>query len=928
MLSWLGRVTYSLGLLLALLCLVGRADAEETDVSGGIESYREFTLQNGLRVVIAVDHRVPQVALHIAYAVGEALDPPDQRGLAQLIGAMLPKLDTRHLHAAERGSLLAAAGFAFEEPRVTVGFDITAEALQVPAEALELGLWLEADRMAYAADGVTETRLAEAWPSARDSVDRAPDDPGAALAFRAALGRTHPYGALDRAADLSKTKATFVAARLRRYYNPASAVLVLVGDVDPAGAEQAVRRSFGPLTSAALAPLPTVARSAKSRSVSMSAPISAPYSAQVWETPRYFAPDDKGLDVVATVLSRRLVARDLCNRLSVAQRSRRLTSVFVASCAGPKTSADAWRAALHEELHALAEGRVPNNEVEGAALHYAVNMAERFDDLQGRAEIIASAVINGHGAQAVPDTLKGYAGTDAAQVAAIVQRHLLRPADATIEIARSDKLPRDGTSYFSHDSEPMFQVPAETITALPALTTDWPRPPANGAPHHFHPMSGPSDTLANGDHFRFVERFGLGDAHVNLLIPWPAAAINPAARPALGEWLLRAPVAGIPLRQRLQLLGAELYCYGRFDEFELLLVAPSRTLPAALDALRSVLALKELPPSEFEAVRATLDSWARRSEDPWDWYWDVLALSAPGSRYQFLTSPDLKQAVAQLKPADVANVWAKMAHLPREIGLVGPLDVATARALGGVLSRPETTVARRPVATRALFRPGVYLFDRPQSKAGGSAGNEKATEYVEGCVMWPVPRWGTPRHSPAHLVSFLFGDEMIDGLSARLAEHGMTTPRWQSNTVLNIDGDFLRFSFQVPIGQLGTLLESVKAHLARLGEGQFAQTDFVRTVAALRGYDFRESLSGQGLLNAIFWAASHDAATDDALDIPLQVERTPRHAISDWVKGLTFQGAVIGIIGPAGEVTESLKPLGLKPSTVAKAAASEGSKAP
>jgi len=83
---------------------------------GRIESYREFTLPNGLRVVIAVDHRVPQVALRIEYAVGEALDPPEQRGLAQLIGVILPKLQTQHLRAVERPRLLQAAGFKFEEP--------------------------------------------------------------------------------------------------------------------------------------------------------------------------------------------------------------------------------------------------------------------------------------------------------------------------------------------------------------------------------------------------------------------------------------------------------------------------------------------------------------------------------------------------------------------------------------------------------------------------------------------------------------------------------------------------------------------------------------------------------------------------------------------------------------------------------------------
>jgi hypothetical protein len=89
----LWRVTYSLGLALVVLLLALPRPLRTqgvVDVSAGIESYREFTLPNGLRVVFAVDHRVPQVALRIDYAVGDALDPAAQRGLAQLIGAILP----------------------------------------------------------------------------------------------------------------------------------------------------------------------------------------------------------------------------------------------------------------------------------------------------------------------------------------------------------------------------------------------------------------------------------------------------------------------------------------------------------------------------------------------------------------------------------------------------------------------------------------------------------------------------------------------------------------------------------------------------------------------------------------------------------------------------------------------------------------------
>ncbi|HEY4160404.1 MAG TPA: insulinase family protein, partial [Polyangiaceae bacterium] len=292
-----------------------RARAESaTDYSVGIESYHELSLPNGLRAVIALDRRVPQVALDIEYAVGDALDPADQPGLAQLVGALLPKLGTRHVQSRERRRLFDAAGFKFEEPHVRVGVDTTALSLEVPAEALELALWVEADRMGFAAGGVTDSAVKQAEVSAAKLLSKAVTDPNSATPFWVGLGGAHPYGALVRPANFATVTAAVAASRLR-FYNPATAVLVLVGDVDVQLAEQAIRRYFGPLPSAPIAQ-PTVARQATSpRSLVMEAAISARFAAQVWETPPYLAPDDLGLDVIAALLVRRLSAGGVCDKV-------------------------------------------------------------------------------------------------------------------------------------------------------------------------------------------------------------------------------------------------------------------------------------------------------------------------------------------------------------------------------------------------------------------------------------------------------------------------------------------------------------------------------------------------------------------------------------------------------------------------------------
>jgi len=914
----LGRVAYTLGLCFGLSLAASGARAQDADVSAGIESYRELTLANGLRVVIAVDHRVPQVALDIEYAVGDALDPPDQRGLAQLIGKILPKLETRHLRADERPRLLSAAGFKYEAPTVEVGPDATSVTLQVPAEALELALWLEADRMEFAADGITQTTLSEALPQVLEAVERLPNDRAAAVAFHAALGRLHPYGALDRPSQLQTAKATALAERLRRYYNPASAVLVLVGDLEPERAEQAVRRLFGSLPSAPVQPPPAVRRSSTPRLLALTAPVPARFGASAWETPSFLSADDAGLDVVATVLARRLRARALCDGITVVQRSRALTSVFVAACEGPQTTLDAFRAALTEELQALAEGRVPATEIEGAALYYAALLGDRYDDLLGRAQVLASSVLLGQGAQIIPKLLKRYLALDAAQLASIVRRHLLRPADGAFEVMPLASAPRAGSGYFSAASEPIFRARAEAPALLTPANGDWPRPPANGAPHRFHPPTGPSDTLPNGDQLRFMERWGLPVSHAALQIPWPAAPLNPALGPVLAELLAKSPVAGTTLEEALQLLGAELKIRGSVEQLEITLTAPPSRLARAFDALSTVLAQKQLPSAPFDAAKASTADWVNQKHDEvWTWYWDALGLSAPKSRYQYLSPPARKLAVQGTKMAEINRLWPALQRQPRALELVGPYDNATARSLAAQVLRPAAApVVQRTAANHALFHAGVYVLDRASEP--NQTGDAAASASV--CVLWPLPGWATPGHYPAQLLPWFFRTELTDGFGARLAEHGARTPYWQSSTVLTREQDFLRYSFRVPVDQLAPVLESVKAHLARLGEGQISATDFANAVAAERQFQMRQSLSGKAMIAELVRAAEHDRQGDEGLDIALQVERVSPKALTELAQRLTFERATIGVLGPAPGVSDALKTLGLKATTVVQLA--------
>ncbi len=899
-------------------------------MSGGIESVRELTLPNGLRVVIAVDRRTPQVALRIEYSVGDALDPPEQRGMARLIGAVLPTLGTRHLRAAERRRLLQAAGFEYETPSVFVGLDTTAVSLQVPPEALELALWLEADRMGFAADGITDTTIREGLPHAKKELDIAATSADSFAPLHACLGSAHPYGAADRPAHISSIRAAVVAARLRRYYNPKNAVLVLAGDVDVAAAEQAVRRSFGPLASAPITQPPRIKRAAASRLLAFTAAIPAQFSALAWETPAYLAPDDAGLDVVALLLSRRLEARSLCGQIWVGQRSLRLTSVFVASCEQPKISSDTWRAALQEELAALAEQRVPASEIGSAALRRVFIAGERYDDLSGRAALLAASVLAGQGLQIVPRMLQAYAETDAERVASIVRRHLLRPADGQVEVSPTD-ITSATNAWRASDTDAMFRAPIEAQALLSPSVADWPRPPANGPARRFVPPTGPTETLPNGDQFRFVERAGVPVAYLNLQIPWPEGELNVAAASVLAQLLGRSTASGQSLEAALQGLGADLRVDGSPELLEIGIRAPSSQAAAAFDALASGLASAQLPQEGFEAAKAQPNAWvAKEQRDIWTWYWRALQLSAPKTRYRYASTAARKSQSERLTTTDVARLWQATMREQRAINIVGPFDEATARALAAKLFRPDSARPRKSAPRKgAVFQRGVYVFDRA-APSDPNTSHAAQDDRIDVCVLWPVPPWATPGHYPAHLMPYFLRTDTRDGLGARFAEHKVTIPYWQSNTLLTRDGTFLRYSFRTKIEQLAPILESLKEHLARLGAGQFSRADFYDAIADERQFQVRQSQSGRNLKDALYRAALHDRQANEALDVALQLDRLSPPGLSALAKTLDFESATIGVRGPVGQVSEALGKLGLKPTRVAPPeppASSEGEKA-
>ncbi|MBM6405226.1 insulinase family protein [Phycicoccus sp. CSK15P-2] len=207
------------------------------------------TLPNGLRVLVSPDHTVPNVTLNLWVGVGSRHEETGRTGFAHLFEHLMFQ-GSRDVRSGEHFEALMAEGGRLN---ATTWFDRTNYFETVPSGALELALWLEADRHGRLLDAVTQENLDNqrdvVKEEKRQRYDNQPYGTALVDVYAAVFPEGHPYhhptiGSME---DLDAASLQDVHAFFRRYYAPDNTVLTVCGDVEPEEAFILVERHFGPL---------------------------------------------------------------------------------------------------------------------------------------------------------------------------------------------------------------------------------------------------------------------------------------------------------------------------------------------------------------------------------------------------------------------------------------------------------------------------------------------------------------------------------------------------------------------------------------------------------------------------------------------------------------------------------------------------------
>ena len=206
----------------------------------------DFTLDNGLQVVVIEDHRAPVVVHMLWYRAGSADETAGVSGVAHFLEHLLFK-QTKTLAAGEFSRVVAENGGS---DNAFTSTDFTAYFQRVAADRLDLMMRMEADRMMNL-DLSEEDILTEREVIIEERNQRVENSPGALFREQsnAALYLNHRYGVpvIGWRHEMEKLSLSDALAFYRRYYAPNNAVLVVAGDVLPDEVREMAVKNYGSL---------------------------------------------------------------------------------------------------------------------------------------------------------------------------------------------------------------------------------------------------------------------------------------------------------------------------------------------------------------------------------------------------------------------------------------------------------------------------------------------------------------------------------------------------------------------------------------------------------------------------------------------------------------------------------------------------------
>jgi predicted Zn-dependent peptidase len=340
--------------------------------------FSDAKLKNGLRVIIAEDHVAPVFSIAVVYDVGSRNERPGRTGFAHLFEHMMFR-GSENVGVGEHFYTIFSNGGTMNG---TTNKERTLYFETMPANQLEAGIFLEADRMrslAITKESLDNQRNA-VQEERRSGLDNQPyGHTFEAIDEQAIDNPAYRHSVIGSMTDLSAASVEDVASFFRTYYAPNNAIIAVTGDVTTSRVLELTRKYFEPIPAQPAPPPVDIMQAPQvaERRLSLDDALArVPRLDISYRVPSNLSPDDDSIEVLALILGSGRSSRFY---ESIVRQKQLATgaAAFAPNSRGPRLfrisatpipgkSLEDLEAAIYGEIERLKSGPISDWEIEKA----------------------------------------------------------------------------------------------------------------------------------------------------------------------------------------------------------------------------------------------------------------------------------------------------------------------------------------------------------------------------------------------------------------------------------------------------------------------------------------------------------------------------------------------------------------------------------
>lgn len=680
-------------------------------------AFEKYVLKNGLQVILHEDHTIPVVSVNLWYHAGSKNEKEGRTGFAHLFEHMMFQ-GSEHLPGKFDMILEKIGGVS----NGSTSEDRTNYWENLPANYLELALWIESDRMGFLLPAMTQEKLDNQRDvvknERRQGIENEPYGKVWVLLPELLYPAGHPYSwpVIGSHEDLSRASKEDIEEFFKAYYTPNNASLCIAGDFDPSIAKTLVEKYF-----ADIPPGPAVNRMKTwipkldgEKRMIVEDRVSLPRIYLTWHTPPYYAPGDAELDLLANILSQGKTSRlykslvyekQIAQDVMAYQESRELGSNFqVEVTAKEGHTLEEIEETIDQELEALKKKGISDAELEQAKNIWEarfIRQLQNIGDFGGKADKLNEYNV--------------YLG-DPDKFQWDLNRYLLATSEGLRNVAQQ---------YLGKNRVVLYVVPQGDFESESTQVVRAAEPKPTAEPV-FMPPQVQKDKLKNGLEVLVVEEHKLPLVQVSLVVKsgWSAdSKERPGAASLTSELLDEGTTtrSALQISDEVKMLGATLNTGSFFDASTVGLNVLKKHLDKGLNLMSDVVVHPTFPNEELERQRQLyLGRIMQEAMEPFTSALKLYfrTLYGPDHPYsQPYTGSGTEASIEAIQRADLTEYYETYYH-PDNAAIVLVGDITLKEVLPKLEAafkvwKPKPVPTVTIPAVNPFIKTRIYLVDKP-----------------------------------------------------------------------------------------------------------------------------------------------------------------------------------------------------------------------